>query len=103
MDKEFEDALRSLIEKHQEDIPDIDYEGIASKFTDFLQEHMPPRTAVVFGFANSPNKIMCVIGGASPNNPIYDALVTKLAGQVDSRRDFDSTATEVIIDHHSED
>lgn len=103
MDKEFEETLRNLIEKHQEDEPDIDYEGIATKFTEFLKENMPPRTAVVFGFARASNKIMCVIGGAHPNNPVFDALVTKVAGQIDGRRDFDSTATEVTIDHHQED
>jgi len=104
MDQDFEQSLKNLLAQYKEDnTPDLDYEGIAEQFTNFLKEHMPQGTAVVFAFAKHSNKIMCVVGGVHPQNPIYDALVVKIAGQVDGRREFDSTATEVTIDHHTED
>lgn len=88
----------------REDIPaEIDYDLIANRFTDFLKANMPPRTAVCFGFAAARDKIMCVIGGQHQDSPAFDAIITKLASQVDQRRDFEIRSEEINIGRANDD
>jgi hypothetical protein len=90
------EALRNALHPRTES--DIDFDGIAGKFTDYLHDHMPSGTAVVFGFARDRDRIMCVIGGQNVDSPVYDALLVKLGAQIDGRREFTCTEGEVDIE-----
>lgn len=85
------------------DRTDIDYDLIANRFTDFLKANMPPGVAVCFGFAGARDKIMCVVGGQHQDSPAFDAIITKLASQVDQRRDFEIRSEEINIGRANDD